>query len=123
MIRTFSGGSGYKVGDKAGSAGSGHGNMVAALTCSMEAAGLADESDEVKRDWHLLHQFELDLVKKQGPDLAENLRVLEAMYEEARHLGVFPLRDALEGIEIDFKIARVVNFVRNNTRKDSQGAH
>lgn len=84
---------------------------------------MTDESDEVSRDWHLLHQFEQDLVKKQGPDLAQNLRVMDAMYEEARHLGVFPLRDALDGLEIDIKIARVVNLVRNTTHKDSQGTH
>jgi hypothetical protein len=84
---------------------------------------LTDRRDEVTRDWDLLRKLELDLMKKQGPDLAENLRVIEAMYEEARHLGAFPLRDALDGLEIDVKIARVVNFVRNDTDKDSQGTH
>ena len=79
--------------------------------------------DKVTRDWHLLYQFELDLVKRHGPDLDQNLRVMEAMYEEARNLGVFPLKDALDGLEVDLRIARVVNFVRDNTHKDSQGAH
>jgi hypothetical protein len=71
----------------------------------------------------MMRKLELDLMRKQGPDLAQNLRVMEAMYEEAKHLGAFPLRDALDGLEVDLKIARVVNFVRNDTHKDSPGAH
>lgn len=78
-----------------------------------------DRRHRVMRDWHLLRKLELDLMRKQGPDLAGNLRVMEAMYEEAKHLGAFPLRDALDGLEVDLKIARVVNFVRNDTHEDS----
>lgn len=41
-----------------------------------------------------------------------NLRILEAMYQEAKSLGVFPLKDPLDGIEADLKLARVLNSVR-----------
>jgi hypothetical protein len=89
----------------------------------MEVACLTERRDKVVRDWHLLHRFELDLMKKQGTDFSKNLRVIEAMYEEARNLGAFPLKDALDGLEVDLKIARVVNFVRDNTHKGSQGTN
>jgi hypothetical protein len=84
---------------------------------------LSNRPHKVTRDWRMMRKLELDLMRKQGPDLAQNLRVMEAMYEEAKHLGAFPLRDALDGLEVDLKIARVVNFVRNDTHKDSPGAH
>lgn len=89
----------------------------------MEEVRLSNRRDQVTRDWHLVRKLELDLMRKQDPDLAQNLRLMEAMYEAARHLGAFPLRDALDGLEIDLKIAQVANFVRDDTRKDSQGAH
>jgi hypothetical protein len=84
---------------------------------------MAEGRDKAVRGWGLLHRFELDLIRRQSPDLNENLRVMDAMYKEARTLGVFPLKDALDGLEVDLKIARVVNFVRDNTQEDSRGTH
>jgi hypothetical protein len=57
-------------------------------------------------------KFERELARKEKVDVVRNLRLVEAMYEEARFLGVFPPRDPLSGIEVDVKIARVVNSVR-----------
>jgi len=59
-----------------------------------------------------LQKFERELARKEKVDVVRNLRLVEAMYEEARFLGVFPPRDPLSGIEVDVKIARVVNSVR-----------
>jgi hypothetical protein len=73
---------------------------------------------KVTRDWRLLHEFEHDLISKEPPDPVQNLIIVEAMYEEARQLGIFPLKDPLEGLETDLKIARVINLVR----KDPHGA-
>ena len=42
----------------------------------------------------------------EGVDFFQNLRLLEGMYEEARYLGAFPLRDPWEGLEIRIKLAR-----------------
>jgi len=75
--------------------------------------------DEAMRDWDLLHKFEIDLMKRQAPDPVRSLHIVEAMYDEARHFGVFPLGDPLEGLEIDLKIARVVNLVPEDTHEDS----
>jgi hypothetical protein len=33
------------------------------------------------------------------------------MWEEGRKLGVLPLKDPLEGIEVDIRMARILNHV------------
>jgi hypothetical protein len=55
--------------------------------------------------------FEKEAIRADKPDFLRNIRLVEAMYREAAALGVFPLRDPLEGIEVDIRIARVVNGV------------
>jgi hypothetical protein len=42
-------------------------------------------------------------------DYLRNLRIFEMMLEEARMLGVLPLKDPLEGMDHILRIARVIN--------------
>ncbi|MFP3870624.1 MAG: hypothetical protein ACLFVT_07080 [Syntrophobacteria bacterium] len=63
------------------------------------------------RDQELWKRFEAKLSREKPASLEENLRIVEALYQEARGLGVFPSSDPLEGIEVDIKVARVVNSV------------
>ena len=88
--------------------------MDVALIWIVEVAHLTNTGDEVTRDWRLLHQFELDLVRRRDPDQPQNLRIFEGLYEEARHLGILPLKDPLDGFETDLKVARVINLVRED---------
>jgi hypothetical protein len=69
--------------------------------------------------WQLFHNFERDLMGKERPDPVKNLKIVEAMYAEARQLGVFPLQNPLEGLETDILIARSVNLVREDPFQDS----
>jgi hypothetical protein len=55
--------------------------------------------------------FENDLIRESKPDILKNFRLVDAMYDEAVALGIFPLKDPLDGLEIDIKIAKVVNSV------------
>ena len=55
--------------------------------------------------------FEDKLIRESKPDILKNFRIVDAMYDEAVALGIFPLKDPLDGLEIDIKIARVVNSV------------
>lgn len=59
----------------------------------------------------LLQEFEREQVRKEKVDRVRNFRMLEAMYQEAVELGIFPLKDPLDGLETDIKIAKVVNSV------------
>jgi hypothetical protein len=65
----------------------------------------------------LLDRFEKELAEKTRPDYFKNLRLFEAMYEEAKHFGVLPPKDPLEGIEVDIRVAKAVN-VRKSPGKN-----
>lgn len=59
----------------------------------------------------VLQKFEDKRVKQEKTDLLKNILIVEALYQEAISLGVFPLKDPLSGIEIDIKMAKVLNSV------------
>jgi transcriptional regulator with XRE-family HTH domain len=58
-----------------------------------------------------LQKFEFDLLRKEKVDRVKNFHIVEALYKEAVTLGIIPLKNPLDGIEVDLKIARVVNRV------------
>ena len=58
-----------------------------------------------------LDRFEKELMRLQKPDPVRNFKIVEALYDEAVALGAFPLKDPLDGIEVDIKIAKAVNGV------------
>jgi hypothetical protein len=58
-----------------------------------------------------LKEFEDDFVRRNKPDLMQNLRLLDHLYEEAKAFAVFPLQEPLSGLDIDIKIAKVINSV------------
>ena len=58
-----------------------------------------------------LEMFEKELLRLQKPDPVRNFKIVEALYDEAVALGAFPLKDPLDGIEVDIKIAKAVNSV------------
>ncbi len=53
--------------------------------------------------------FEAEQVRLDAPDFFRNLRLLDALYHEARTLGVFPLKDPLDGIETDIRLAQALH--------------
>lgn len=63
------------------------------------------------KDRESLNRFELELLRQERPDYRGNLRLMDAMYDEAVLLKALPPRDPLEGIEVDQRIARVVTSV------------
>jgi transcriptional regulator with XRE-family HTH domain len=69
------------------------------------------KSRDVRKQQKELRKFELDFLKIEKADMVRNFRIAEALYREAVTLGIIPLKDPLDGIEVDLKIARVVNSV------------
>ena len=61
--------------------------------------------------------WEDDFIRSRPADLARNTALLDAMYEQARAMGIFPLADPLEGIEVKIRIAQALN-VRTTPRTD-----
>lgn len=64
------------------------------------------------RDAARWQAFEYELIAKQKLDYAENLRLVDGMYDLARQLGKFTAEDALDGIEKTIRVARAINCVR-----------
>ncbi len=58
-----------------------------------------------------LRKFEIDFLKKEKANIVRNIQIVEALYREAMSLGVIPLKNPLDGIEVEIKIAKVVNSV------------
>jgi hypothetical protein len=54
-------------------------------------------------------KWERETQLSQPADFSRNLRLLEAMYEEARALGVMDSPPSLEGLESRLRLARVLN--------------
>ena len=63
------------------------------------------------KDAKKLEMFEKELMKSEKPDPLKNFKIVEALYDEAVALGAIPLKDPLDGIEVDIKIAKAVNSV------------
>lgn len=63
------------------------------------------------KDGTFLAEFERAYTASEKPDYLEGLKVFEAMWKEGLLFGVLPLKDPLEDIEVDLRIARILNHV------------
>ena len=60
-------------------------------------------------------RFEIEIMRNEKLDVKKKFKIVEALYKEAVALGVFPLKDSLEGLEVDIRIAKVINSVSKDT--------
>jgi hypothetical protein len=56
----------------------------------------------------LWREFEREWLAAEAPDYFRSLNHFEALYREARMLGILPGTDPLAGLEVDIRIAAVV---------------
>ena len=59
---------------------------------------------------HLLKQFD-----RAKLDYKSALKLFESMWKEALSLKVLPAKNKLEGIEVDFRIAKLLNSCLKNS--------
>jgi hypothetical protein len=59
------------------------------------------------------HAFENAWIASHKPDYAENVRLVDGMYELARALGQFRDEDALDGVEKNIRLVALLNRVQN----------
>ena len=57
----------------------------------------------------ILRRFEKEDLRHQKTDYLHALKIFEALWNEGVTLGVLPLKDPLEDIETDIRIARILN--------------
>jgi len=60
-------------------------------------------------------RFEREILRSEKLDIKKKFKIIEALYKEALDLGIFPLKDSLEGIDVDIRIAKVINSVSKDT--------
>lgn len=67
----------------------------------------------------LLRKFEDDYARQEGRlNYSQSLRIFTDMWKEGVRLGVLPPKEPLEGIEVDIRIAKVLNScLKNSSRK------
>jgi hypothetical protein len=73
---------------------------------------LAVESPPMIRDVKRWLDFENSWIASHQSDYAENLRLVEGMYDLARDLGRFTADDALDGLEKNIHLAAVLHRVQ-----------
>lgn len=62
------------------------------------------------RNSTMLQQFEKSFIKEKGALSFENsIRLFTHMWNEGIKLGVLPPKNPLEGIEVDIRIAEILN--------------
>lgn len=61
------------------------------------------------KDSKYLEEFEKELAANEKNDLLKNIELYEAMWQEARALGIFPLKDIYDGVEDDIRLANILN--------------
>ena len=59
----------------------------------------------------IVRKFENRLIAREKVNIKRNYRIFEALYKEAVALGVFPLKDPLEGLDAKAKFVRKLNRV------------
>ncbi|HWF59888.1 MAG TPA: hypothetical protein VN666_06215 [Nitrospira sp.] len=57
----------------------------------------------------LVQAFERALIRRTPLSYARNVEIVEALCQEARHLGAWPTADPLDGIDTDVRLARAIN--------------
>ena len=67
--------------------------------------------------WKKFYDFEKELIINSKIDIEENLRIFNELLKFAKFMGVLPLKDPLEGLEIDIKYAEVINGVKGTSEK------
>ncbi len=66
-------------------------------------------------------QWKKERIRNEPVDIEHNFAIMDAMYHHARALGVFPLADPLEGLDVRIKLAKAVN-VSLPAREDREGS-
>ena len=65
------------------------------------------------KDPKFFEEWERKFIASEPPNYKRNVRIFEAMLSEVKALGVWPPKDPLEGIEVDLRVARMLNASRS----------
>jgi hypothetical protein len=63
----------------------------------------------------LLEKFNEQEIRRSKLSHKEAMKIFEALWEEAESLGVLPGKDAMDGIDVDIRVARILNSCLKNS--------
>ena len=72
------------------------------------------EKESLIKNSDVLERFEREMIKKEKLSFEQALALFEAMWQEGVNLGVLPPKNPLEGIEVDIRIARILNCLKKS---------
>ena len=58
---------------------------------------------------HLIEDLEKEFISKDKLSYKQYVRMFESLWQEGLNLGILPPKDPLEGIEVDLRIANILN--------------
>jgi hypothetical protein len=61
------------------------------------------------KDIKMWEEFERKLIRESVSDYQTNSKIFEMMLSYAKSIGAFPPANPLEGIEVDIRIAKILN--------------
>lgn len=64
-----------------------------------------------------LRAFEAERIRTEKVDIERNFRIVDALYDEARMLGVLPSKDPLEGIEEKVRLAWALKGIKKTWKR------
>ncbi len=67
------------------------------------------------KNYSLLQKFEDSFIRNEPMSFDRAMKLFTALYNEAKDLGVFPPEDPMEGIDVDIRIARIINSCLKNS--------
>lgn len=70
------------------------------------------------RNKEYLEEFEKQVLMDETLDLERSLEIYEALWREAVELGIFPLKDPLDGVEDDIHLAKMLNRLKRKSPDD-----
>jgi hypothetical protein len=68
-----------------------------------------------------LRAFEVERIRTEKVDVERNFRIVDALYDEARMLGMLPPKDPLEGIENKARLAWAINGIKRSFTRPIRG--
>ena len=62
------------------------------------------------KNTRLLEELEDTIMKREGIlTIGDSIRIFESLWNDGKKLGVLPPKEPLEGIDIDIKVAKILN--------------
>jgi len=66
------------------------------------------------KNFNVLEQLKREMIKKEKLSFRQALIIFEAMWKEGVSFGVLPPKDPLEGIDVDIRVARILNCLKKS---------